>query len=334
MTDKKTKGIPKHQRMRDAMMKGERDYSEEQGLELRVDAASTPSQSKEVSSPSLEGEYIPGEVILTLDCHDIDPNPYQNRRYFSPDALAELAESIRQNGQNQPIVVRKFGAKYQIIFGERRWRACSMLPSKTVKAVVRQATDIEMIYLCASENSSREKIYDYERCNTIQDLLDKHEPIEKITARLGIGKQDYYKILKFNDLDDSVKDALNSYPKALSRNEASDLSSMMNSVDVENLEQFNEDLVDLINQYRDGKIKSRAAIIKQLRAKHVVVKSRNRPKVNSETSIESNGVKVGSVIETPSEFRLFVDKSEVSEDVVRELREIVSNFLISSESES
>lgn len=333
MSDKKTKSIPKHERMRAAMVKGARDYSEEQGLELKADAQTSVANSTEMLPPPLEGDYIPGEYIYDLDCHDIDPNPYQNRRHFDESKLVELAESIRHNGQNQPIVVRKFGAKYQLISGERRWRACSMLPNKTVKAVIRKATDTEMIYLCASENSGREKIYDFERCNTIQDLLDKHEPIENITARLGIGKQDYYKILKFNDLDDSVKDALNSYPKALSRNEASDLSSMMNSVDVENLEQFNEDLVDLINQYRDGKIKSRAAIIKQLRAKHVVVKSRNRPKVNSETSIESNGVKVGSVIETPSEFRLIVDKSEVSEDVVRELREIVSNFLISSESE-
>ncbi len=271
-----------------------------------------------------------GEMVVKLDCHDITPNPHQNRRDFDAEGLAELAASIKENGQNQPIVVRKFGSKYQIVSGERRWRACSKLPGQTVDAIVRDVSDIEMIYLCYSENSGRKKIYDYERSLTIKDLLEQGESVDNIVKRIGVHKADYYSISKFDNLDESVKAALDDFPKALGRAEAREIAAMQEKVDVDDIAAFNKATVNLISEYQQGKIKSRGEIVKRLKAEFGTTKTRNRPKQNVENAIFSNSTKVGTIVDTPNELRLVVDKTEVGEDVLNELRSMIQGFLSKS----
>ena len=96
---------------------------------------------------------------VTLRVSEIEPNRDQPRRYFDESALAELADSIRQHGVLQPLVVRPLaGGGYQIIAGERRWRACRMAGVSEVPAVVREMTDVEAMEIALIENLQREDL--------------------------------------------------------------------------------------------------------------------------------------------------------------------------------
>src|SRR5436190_1171088 len=91
------------------------------------------------ASPAAPANGAPG--YLEVAVHLIEPSPYQARREITPDQLGELAESIRSEGLLQPIVVRKHGEKYQLIAGERRWRAFQKLKIKTIPARVVEASN-------------------------------------------------------------------------------------------------------------------------------------------------------------------------------------------------
>ena len=83
----------------------------------------------------------PSEPTAEVPVASLDPNPYQPRGSLSPERLAELAASIRESGMVQPILVRRVGARYQIIAGERRWRAARQLGLATVPVAVRDVPD-------------------------------------------------------------------------------------------------------------------------------------------------------------------------------------------------
>src|SRR5471032_1257964 len=97
-----------------------------------------------------------------LAVSDIVANPWQPRRVFNEAKLSELAESIREVGLMQPIVVRRSGDIYQIVAGERRWRSHKMIELATIKAVVVECSDADMAVLALVENVSRDDLSDYE----------------------------------------------------------------------------------------------------------------------------------------------------------------------------
>jgi len=80
---------------------------------------------------------VPGDSALSVPINSIDPNPLQPRRIFEAERLAELAQSIRANGIIQPLVVRKVGERYQLVAGERRWRAAKLAEVEQVRFVIR-----------------------------------------------------------------------------------------------------------------------------------------------------------------------------------------------------
>jgi ParB family chromosome partitioning protein len=88
----------------------------------------------------------------------IDPNPVQPRRVFQQDALHQLAESIRQHGIIQPLVVRRHGARYQLVAGERRWRAAKIAGLSEVPAVVQEISDDRLLEITLIENIQREDL--------------------------------------------------------------------------------------------------------------------------------------------------------------------------------
>src|SRR5579872_2075983 len=88
----------------------------------------------------------------------IDPNPVQPRRVFQPDALRELAESIQQHGIIQPLVLRSSGNRYQLVAGERRWRAARLAGLKEVPAVVQEISDDHLLEITLVENVQREDL--------------------------------------------------------------------------------------------------------------------------------------------------------------------------------
>jgi len=100
----------------------------------------------------------PGESALYVPIDSIDPNPLQPRRVFEPDRLAELAQSIRANGIVQPLVVRRSGDRYQLVAGERRWRAARIAELVQVPVVVRDIPDERLLEITLIENIQREDL--------------------------------------------------------------------------------------------------------------------------------------------------------------------------------
>ena len=93
--------------------------------------------------------------VLRIPVDLIEPNPFQPRMSFDPEALQELADSVRTFGLIQPLTVRKKGSKYQIISGERRFRACTMAGMDMIPAYIRDANDQGMLEMAIVENIQR-----------------------------------------------------------------------------------------------------------------------------------------------------------------------------------
>ena len=124
---------------------------------------------------------------VTLSVSEIEPNRDQPRRYFDESALAELADSIRQHGVLQPLVVRPLvGGGYQIIAGERRWRACRMAGVSEVPAVVREMTDVEAMEIALIENLQREDLNIMEEAAGYRTLMEEHGMTQdQVASRVG-----------------------------------------------------------------------------------------------------------------------------------------------------
>jgi ParB family transcriptional regulator, chromosome partitioning protein len=98
------------------------------------------------------------ETALSIAIDSIDPNPLQPRRMFQSERLSELAQSIRANGIIQPLVVRRSGERYQLVAGERRWRAAKLAGSQSVPVVVREIPDDRLLEITLVENIQREDL--------------------------------------------------------------------------------------------------------------------------------------------------------------------------------
>lgn len=101
----------------------------------------------------------------------IEPSNYNARKTFDPDAMKELAQSISVHGLIQPITVRKRGNRYEIICGERRFRACRMLKMQEIPCIVREATDEQAYDLSISENLQREDVPPMEAAEAYKRLI-------------------------------------------------------------------------------------------------------------------------------------------------------------------
>ena len=125
--------------------------------------------------------------ILRIPVGMIDPNPFQPRLSFDADALAELAESIRNFGLIQPITVRRKGEdRYQIISGERRYKACRMAGMEMVPAYIRDANDQGMLEMAIVENIQRENLDPIEMAMSYQRLIEEcNLTQEQMAGRVG-----------------------------------------------------------------------------------------------------------------------------------------------------
>ena len=113
------------------------------------------------------------EEIVELNIDDIRPNPYQPRTIFDEEALKELAESIKENGVFQPIIVKKSIKGYDVIAGERRLRASKLAGKKTIPAIIRQISDDKMAEIALLENLQREDLNALEEAKAYKSLIDK-----------------------------------------------------------------------------------------------------------------------------------------------------------------
>jgi ParB family chromosome partitioning protein len=127
------------------------------------------------------------EGLLHLPVDQIDPNPFQSRTVFQADRLQELAQSIQANGVIQPLVVRGNGSRYQLVAGERRWRASKIAGLATVPVVVQQLNDEQLLEVTLIENIQREDLTPIEVAHAfdrlVRDLGLSHEEIASRTGK-------------------------------------------------------------------------------------------------------------------------------------------------------
>jgi ParB family chromosome partitioning protein len=133
--------------------------------------------------PEPEPAASPGDLAAEVPTDRIDPNPLQPRTVIDPARLAELAGSIQESGMVQPILVRKVGGRYQIIAGERRWRAAQQLGLSTVPVTVRDVPDDRLLELALVENIQREELSPLEEALAFQRMQEELRLSQEEVAR-------------------------------------------------------------------------------------------------------------------------------------------------------
>jgi ParB family chromosome partitioning protein len=156
--------------------------------------------------PAPAAAVPPAAGYLELQVHLIEPSPYQARREIGPEQLAELAESIRSEGLLQPIVVRRHGEKYQLIAGERRWRAFQHLKIKAIPARVVEASDASAASLGLIENLQREGLNAIEEALGFASLLRDFDLTQESAAeRVGRSRASVANALRLLSLDAEIQ---------------------------------------------------------------------------------------------------------------------------------
>lgn len=139
----------------------------------------------------------------------IDPNPLQPRRAFSEEHLKELAASIRASGVVQPVLVRRAGERYQLVAGERRWRAALLARLEAVPALIRELTDQDALEIALTENILREDLSSVEVAHAYQALQEKFGySHEQIAARLGLDRSTVANTLRLLKLPPEIQKLL------------------------------------------------------------------------------------------------------------------------------
>ncbi len=143
--------------------------------------------------------------IIDIDIEAIDVNPFQPRTYFDEEALRELASSIKELGVIQPITVRKLsGNKFQLVSGERRFRASKLIGNKSIPAYIRIANDQEMLEMALVENIQRKNLDPIEVALSYQRLIDEIQLTqEELSIRVGKKRStvaNYLRLLKLDPI--------------------------------------------------------------------------------------------------------------------------------------
>lgn len=167
----------------------------------QASAAHAPAATP-TAAPAPAGTPGYQEIAVQL----IEPSPYQARREIPPEQLHELAESIRSEGLLQPVVVRKIGEKYQLIAGERRWRAFQQLKIKTIPARVVEASNASSAALGLIENLQREGLNPIEEAHGFASLIRDFDLTQETAAdRVGKARATVANSLRLLSLDGEIQ---------------------------------------------------------------------------------------------------------------------------------
>lgn len=149
------------------------------------------------------------EVTVNLSVDELQPNPLQPRGLISPDSIVELADSIREHGILEPIVVAKTPAGYQIVAGERRWRAAKLAGLTHIPAVIKETSPKGMLEMAIVENVQRIDLNPLERALAYRRLIDEFG-MSAVEVAQRVGKSGPYvtNTLRLLELPDALKDGL------------------------------------------------------------------------------------------------------------------------------
>lgn len=152
-------------------------------------------------------------VVRHVAISQIEPNPHQPRKKFAPAALEELAASIREHGLIQPLILKEiptpYGPRYQLIAGERRWRAAQRAGLENVPAVVKGATSQQMLELALVENIQRAELNALEEAEAYRQLIQEFEMTqEQVAHKVGKDRTTVSNALRLLKMPDTLKEAV------------------------------------------------------------------------------------------------------------------------------
>ncbi|WP_029422174.1 ParB/RepB/Spo0J family partition protein [Alicyclobacillus macrosporangiidus] len=147
------------------------------------------------------------DTVSSVDIRDLRPNPYQPRRDFNEEKLEELAQSVREHGIIQPLIVRRSAVRgYDIVAGERRFRAAQMVGLTTVPVVVRDLSDVELMEIAVIENLQREDLNPIEIAEAYQNLMERAGLTQdELARRVGQSRSHVANMLRLLQLPDEVR---------------------------------------------------------------------------------------------------------------------------------
>ena len=177
------------------------------GVDVLLSAAKTENA---ISNSDASTLAVSDKSLQNLPVDMIRQSPYQPRQIMEPEALEALANSIRQQGVVQPIVVRKVGESYELIAGERRWRASQQAGLQEIPAVIKDVDDQEAAAIAIIENLQREDLNPLEEAQAFANLIDKfgltHQEVGEVVSRSRAAVSNSLRLLA---LAQPVKDMLN-----------------------------------------------------------------------------------------------------------------------------
>ena len=169
--------------------------------DVNQEAEGSAAAPAEANAPRRPDLFVPIENVV--------PNPDQPRRTFTPDQLEELAASIKEKGIIQPLIVRAKGENYEIVAGERRWRAAQMAKLHKIPVLVREFNDTEVLEVAIIENIQRADLNPVEEAAGYRMLMDRFgHTQEKLAEALGKSRSHIANLLRLLNLPDDVQDML------------------------------------------------------------------------------------------------------------------------------
>ncbi len=154
----------------------------------------------------VENGVFKNENSNEINIENIEPCSFQPRTEFNQEALETLAQSIKEKGILQPLLLRKKGEKYEIIAGERRWRAAKLAGLKAVPAVIKNLTDSETLEIALIENLQRENLSAIEEADGLNRLMSEYEYTQEVIAKvIGKSRSHIANTLRLLSLPDEIK---------------------------------------------------------------------------------------------------------------------------------
>ena len=165
---------------------------------------------KPVEKKKAKAEEVNSDSTREISINEIEPNKNQPRERFDEDGLVDLADSIKQHGIFQPIIVTKGdNGFYQIVAGERRWRAAKMAGLKTIPALVRDYSDLEILEISLLENLQRENLNPIEEAKTYKRFMDEfHMKQDEVAEKVSKSRATVANSLRLLNLDGRVQEML------------------------------------------------------------------------------------------------------------------------------
>lgn len=236
------------------------------------------------------------DEIIEIPIEELRPNPYQPRKVFDDEKLNELANSIKEHGIFQPIIVKKSSIKgYEIIAGERRVKACKLIGITKVPAIVRDFSDDQMMEIALLENLQRENLNSIEEAMAYKNLIVKMGITqEELANRLGKSRSHITNMLGLLNLPEEVKDMIiedkisMSHARVLSKMEnKDDILALANKIVDENL-----NVRDIENVSKNSEIQKNHKINKKTNNEYEYIQNTLCEKLGTKVKITSNKINI------------------------------------------